>query len=351
VLKRADCRLIARRTLAWSALAFLSLQLVLAGAVEAWLPQVRDPEYAVRETRLVKRLACGNGQGLWLMLGSSRTQLGLQAARLDETAGSDRVTAFNFGMPGCGPLMQLICLDRLRVLGVRPKLLLVEINPAMLSWRNGEPLEERMLDGARLSLSELARVLPLCEQPRRVLGKWAWAQFAAGLRRAGQLRRWLAFDAADDVEAADYLMDDHGWQIVPWTADAERRRGLTRLATDQYDGALANFKPGAKPARALRALLNRCQEESVPVALVLMPEGSSFRKLYGPRAEPALQAFLGDLCREHDLLLIDGRRWVGDDLFVDGHHLLPDGAVAFTERFRRNALVVRTAAGPAGGRK
>lgn len=343
--------MIARRTLAWSGPAFLALQLGLAGLIEAWLPQVRDPEYAVREKRLVERLAEGNGERLWLMLGSSRTQLGLQAARLDQGSGPDKLTAFNFGMPGCGPMMQLICFDRLLAAQVRPKLLLIEVNPAMLSRRSGEPLEERMLDGARLSGSELARLLPYYDQPRRVLGKWAWAQFAACRRRAAELRRRLAFDAAIDFDAPDYLMDDHGWQIVPCAADAGRRRELTRLATDQYEGALASFEPGPKPVGALRALLDRCRQESIPAALVLMPEGSSFQNLYGPRAELALRKLLAELCQEHELSLIDARRWVGDDLFSDGHHLSPDGAVAFTERFRRDAHAVRIAAGRGATRK
>ena len=103
VKKRADFRRIARRTLASSGLAFLALQLGLAGLIEAWWPQVRDPEYAVREKRLVERLAESNGERLWLMLGSSRTQLGLQAARLDEGAGPEEADRLQLRHAGLRP--------------------------------------------------------------------------------------------------------------------------------------------------------------------------------------------------------------------------------------------------------
>ena len=34
----------------------------------------------------------------------------------------------------------------------------------------------------------------------------------------------------------------------------------------------------------------------------------------------------------------DARTWVADEYFVDGHHLLADGAAAFSERFGRDVL-------------
>jgi hypothetical protein len=33
--------------------------------------------------------------------------------------------------------------------------------------------------------------------------------------------------------------------------------------------------------------------------------------------------------------LLDGRTWLTEDDFWDGHHLLPRGAAAFTARFER----------------
>jgi hypothetical protein len=37
--------------------------------------------------------------------------------------------------------------------------------------------------------------------------------------------------------------------------------------------------------------------------------------------------------------VIDGMAWVDDNGFYDGHHTFADGAMQFTERFRREAIV------------
>jgi len=330
-----------RRTLAWAAAGWVLVQAVLAATIELALPEARDPEYAVRERRLLAQMT-GGERRLWLVLGSSRTQLGLQAAKLSASDDREAPLVFNFGMPGCGPLMQTVCFERLLARGVRPEKVFVEVNPALLARRDGEPMEERMLDGARLSPGELARVLPYYCEPRRVLGKWAAAWLLPCHRRSAELRRLLAggHDASDS-DAADRLMDDYGWQHVPAPADAARRRELTKLAADQYDGALATFEPGPVQRKLLDQLLARCRQESIEAALVLMPEGTSFGRLYGPRSESVLQRLLAELHREHDVAVIDARRWVADELFSDGHHLLPAGATAFTARFARETLPVR----------
>ena len=330
----------ARRALLWAAASWLLGQLALAAAIELALPEVRDPQYAVRERRLLARVT-GDKRQLWLMLGSSRTQLGLQAGRLGECSDGSGPLAFNFGMPGCGPLMELICFERLLSRNVRPDLLLIEINPGLLAWCNGEPMEERLLDGARLTIPELVRAMPYYQQPRRVLGKWVWSWLAPCQRRATDLRRLAKLGPeGQDADAADYLMDDFGWQLVPAPIDAERRRALTRLAAAQYDGALARFVPGTMQREALEELLLRCRQESIPAVLVLLPIGSSFEQLYGPPSESALQSLLADVRRKHAVPVIDARRWIKDELFSDGHHLLPEGAVAFTDRLARETSLV-----------
>jgi hypothetical protein len=73
------------------------------------------------------------------------------------------------------------------------------------------------------------------------------------------------------------------------------------------------------------------------VVLLLMPEGSAFQALYTPAARPGIEAFLADLSRSRHLPLIDARHWIDDDGFWDSHHLLPDAADLFTDRWARES--------------
>jgi hypothetical protein len=342
--RHLSCRALTRRvrrSLAWSVAAYGALQLGLALAVDQWLPAVRDPEFAVREARLVGHIRRTPDAPLLLMLGSSRTELALQAGRLSDAAAGGKAVVFNFGMPGCGPLMQLVCLRRLLDKGICPDKLFVEVMPPMLSWEQGAPIEERMLDGSRLSAREAAGLWPYFEQPRRLLWKWGLAQCLAGYCRRAAWCRALSFGVSEpgtDPRAPDYLMDSHGWQQRLATVDAEQRSALTRLARDQYDGALLHFEVAPQAQRALLDLLALCRSEGVEVTLVLMPEGTAFRALYPPEANDRLEQFLVELCREEHAKLVDARYWVDDGDFTDSHHVLAHGAEVFSNRFQAEVL-------------
>jgi hypothetical protein len=341
----------ARAELLWSFAALLALQLGLSVAVDQWLLGVRDPEYAVRETRLVDHVRKTPDAPLLLVLGSSRTQLALQAGRLSATteSGTDagerveggKAVVFNFGMPACGPMMQLVCLRRLLDKGIRPDRLFLEIMPPMLSCRRGEPMEERMLDGSRLSVREVAKLWSYYRQPRRLLWKWGLAQCLAVHYRSAALDRALTIGLGiqgADRQAYDYLMDDYGWQPLLQTVDDEQRSGLTRLAHDQYGDPLAHFEVSPHASRALFELLAICRSKGIEVTLVLMPEGTAFRALYPPEADDRLERYLAELCGEGRAKLVDARRWVDDADFTDSHHVLPRGAEIFSNRFQAEVL-------------
>ena len=105
-----------------------------------------------------------------------------------------------------------------------------------------------------------------------------------------------------------------------------------------FHSAFGEFRLAERPARALADVLALCRREGIPVALLLMPEGPAFRAWYTPSMHAGLDAYLHDLSEQWGAPLIDARDWLGSDAFFDAHHLLPRGAAAFTERFRREAL-------------
>ena len=137
----------ARATLAWSGLAFLSLYLLGAYFVEKGPAKARDPEFAAKFERLQARLDEHPNQPLILMLGSSRTLLMLDAGSLHPDWNGTPAQVFNFGMKGSGPLLELLCLERLLKAGVRPNLLLLEVFPRALQSSAGSFARRSLVSG------------------------------------------------------------------------------------------------------------------------------------------------------------------------------------------------------------
>src|SRR5207253_1220111 len=112
----------ARRALVWLAVLAAATQAAFAAAVEADLGGVRDPIARMKWDRLHARPAECSA----IMLGSSRALHGFRADQFDETA-------FNFGLPAAGPIRAGAVWRRLCADGIRPRLLIVEILPALFA--------------------------------------------------------------------------------------------------------------------------------------------------------------------------------------------------------------------------
>jgi hypothetical protein len=314
----------------WAALFFACLQLGIGVSLDCWLADVRDPEYALKERQLRSRQAEAPDRPLVVMLGSSRTLLGLRAGRLEGGGGA---LVYNFGVIGCGPALECVYLRRLLAAGIRPDLLLVEVLPATLNREGDRSLEEDWLDAGRLSPAELALLHSYHSHPDRLLYPWWSAHCLPCLRHQAGLRHRLG------LERPAAAWDAHGWLAVAFgRLKAAGRHRLTGTAHRQYEDAVRELHLARGPARALNDLLDRCRNEGIPVALVVMPEAAEFRGFYAPGVRAGLVDYLGNVSRERGVPLIDASTWVGDTGFWDGHHLLPGGAAAFTDRFGHEAL-------------
>ncbi|MCI0456413.1 MAG: hypothetical protein L0Z62_05475 [Gemmataceae bacterium] len=340
-----------RRQLGWLLAGFALCQVVLAVAIEGWLPQVCDPEHAGKLERLRASRAAAPDRPLVLILGSSRAAFGFEAQYLSAPSPGAHPFAFNFALMGSGPLLELVTLRRLLADGQRPTLLHVEVMPAMLLARGGRRLEERMLDGARLRADEMALLHPHCREPRRVLSGWCLGRALPCYRHQAELRGCLLPDGSANAPPASWAFDGHGWCCRADQPSAGDRRQAAELARVQYGEFCSGSALAAEPVEALHALVTLCQEEGIPVGLVLMPEGQSFRSLYSPLAETAIVCFVERARREWGVAVIDARTWVEEAGFWDGHHLLAPGARRFSERLAREALDPALAAlsGPARG--
>ncbi len=333
-----------RRAVLAGLAAFLAAQAGLNVAVRReWVP-VRDPVFAEkfdllrphanfftphpnpppqggREREVLRVLA----------LGSSRTQLGFDAARFAGHFGG-RVEAFNFGCPAAGPMTAALYLRRLLAAGVTPDGLLLELHPCFLTPLD-PPFEARWLYPYRLRPGEpeVLRGFGWDLPPPQHLGPRGYLT-AAHSFRYGLLNRYapvlLPCPYGLTVGArSDALGFVAGVELPP----AGRPRAVERTF-EQYAPALAEYHVGGPGCAAVRDVLARCAEHGIRAAVVLMPESSEFRGWYGPEGYAAVTAFARGLAAEFGVPLFDAREWVPDAETADGHHLTAAGAAVFTDR-------------------
>lgn len=334
-----------RSALVWAFAFFLVSQVGLAAAISCGFPDLGEPFYGARLARLHSLLQCdtpADGPApLVLMLGSSRTAYGLDAAWVERALTAGRggpVRVFNFGTLGAGPITERLYLQRLLDDGTRPDLLLVEVMPPLLAGQLAEPAEARHFPASsRLRGRELALLgrfgFPLDELRRTRRLSWTVPAYA---HRSALLSRlcaaWLPYG-----ERLDWAWsgDAHGWSAQEEALPPEQYRQSVRVEARRYAAALDHFRTDGAPAQALRELLAVCRARRVPAALVLMPEGSEFRRWYPADAQTKLDRLLDELRGAYGVTVIDARRWVADEDFFDAHHLRACGAAAFSDRLRK----------------
>jgi hypothetical protein len=338
--RRSRCHGRAKLAFVWGVLFFLLFQISAAVSVERWLPEARDPEFTQKLTHLQNRLHEAPGSPLVLMLGSSRTAVGFKAGSVQVTQKGKPAVVFNLGVSGGGPLLELLCLRRLLDSGIRPDLLFVEILPAFLNQAGKYSLEEWWLQGGRLRYSELGRLRQYHGQPERMVRRWWRCRLLPWTSLHRSVQAFLVPSWSEPPRGPGIgKIDEHGWEahFVNGITEEERRHYL-ELARRQYLDSMDDFQPAAGPLEALNALFELCRRKGIPVALVLMPEGTGFRALYPPPVLSGLTERIQRLSKEWQLPLIDARSWLTDRELWDAHHCLPSGASHFTERLAAETI-------------
>jgi hypothetical protein len=328
--------------LLWGLAFFLAGGAVLSLLMEFAQPGLRDPEFGCKRARLWAQLARHPGRPLVLVLGTSRTALGLRPEVLKppRTVGGEPALVFNFGLTGAGPVYELLCLRRLLADGVRPRWVFLEVLPALLN-QDESRAGAGWVDVTRLGWADLRVLGPFCRRPGLLYGRWLHSRLAPCItNRVGVLNHFAPRWLPPEVRLAGWQATTAtGWLPSPWqTVDAGRYRRGVALAHQEYAPHLNDFQVGAVQDRALRKMIGLCRRRGVGVAVVLMPEGGEFRSWYPSAARRRLDLYLDRLRRELHVPVVDGRTWMADAHFSDGHHLLPPGAAAFTKRFAREAV-------------
>ena len=331
----------ARNSIAWGLFGFAFLSLIAGVAVENWLPTARDPEFSRKLRRLLALREGAPEKPLILMLGSSRTLTGFNAEAAQRTCEESGASVFNFGVNGGGPFAELLILRRLIARGIKPDLLILEILPGTLNAGGQKPMEELWLQGSRLQRGEIGAMGKFHSQPSSLWRRWAKSRALPW----NYLQKSAEAMLVPGREATAYgpgacIVDDYGWEPRFLGGVTEELRETNwQIAEKQYGGRLRTFQLARPPAGALQTVLELCDQERIPLRLVLMPEGQRFKDLYSAQNLRGIGDYLQILHEKWNVPIVDARDWLADSDFYDYHHPLPCGADAFSVRLAREVFV------------
>lgn len=330
-------------TVVWClAIVFASQVLFLLGT-EGWQPRLGDPEYGRKLARLRARRAERPDAPMLVALGSSRVALGFRAGLLRESRSSSAGAplVFNLGIMRCHPVGELLYLRRLLADGVQPDGVLLEIYPPWLSLQAAEIDDQA--DVARLRWPELRVLRTYAACPDRLERNWLktrlspWASYRFLLMNQ-MFPTWLESGRRLDLNWRG--LDDWGWVSVDHFSghlDAAAHARALSLIKEGCAG-MASLQTSGLVERAYRSILDLCRERRIAVALLLMPEGSTFRSWYSAASLQEIDRSVRTWASEYGASVIDARLWCADSDFLEDVHLTHGGAVVFTRRLDLEGL-------------
>lgn len=310
---------------------FVAVQFSVHSAVQSEAVSLRDPIYAEKLDTLNLHPeffsdACDRHRVL--AIGSSRTQLCLDAERLSD----DRRTVFNFAAAGCGPVTDALYLRRALAAGLKCDTALVEFHPGMLADLT-PPFEARWLHPYRLRADE-----------PEVLRGFGWdietpPQFRPGapLNAAHTYRFPILNAAHPKLLPCPFGLGfagrtDSRGHVPGVPVKTEDRPKFLAAAYAEYLDAFRDYRPGGAGVAAVRDMLTQLQSRGIRPVLLFTPESALFRSWYGEVGDNEVSALAEALAAEFGVPLVHARGWLPDDQFADGHHAIPAGAVTFTDK-------------------
>lgn len=306
--------------------------------VDVARPELRDPEYGLRLNALRQRIAEHPERPLVVVIGSSRTAMGVRPYVWEESRPGTPTDPllFNMSRVGGGPLIQLMTLRRLYADGIRPDAVILEHWTPLLR-EDGPFAETARIEPERLFLADREFVQSYMPKPdtveRRMLVNRLNPLFTDRGRWLGRVAR--SWQRVRRVEVGCRELDGWGWLpgLDEEHPDAVARAGRLRHCEGTYRGHLNGFAIHADADRALRESVAVARSHGTRVAFAWLPESTEFRGWYPPEAERLGRDHLAGLCRELGVPLINARVWMPDAVLADGFHLTRDGAADFTRRF------------------
>jgi hypothetical protein len=332
-------------------LTMIGLQAALYLAIDRW-PQIRDPEYGFKLARLREQLAETPGRPLVLVMGSSRSGVGLDPRQFAVDGSAERAPLmFNFALSGAGPIQHLMLLRTLLDEGIRPQRLLLELHPLFLNQGCGALREECRIDVQRLDRVALETLQEYSLDPVRLRRQWWEGRLLVAFGQRHHLLDCLLPRLCSRFPQYGIFrqVNSWGWLAFPnRVKNEEARRALVERARGEYRDSFPHFTVTSEPDRALRALLTLCRAEGIGVSMYIMPEGSEFRSWYPADSRRQVAEYLNRLQRDYGFDLHDLTTSMSDESFADSHHLLPEVVARFSTLFARDVIGSSGAVAPVG---
>jgi hypothetical protein len=334
----------ARSALIWGLLFFACGEFGLSLIIERRHAEVRYPEFGYKLNALRERVHERPGQPLLLAIGSSRTEVGLYPdVLMDETRGQfPDLTAFNFGLIQADPVRELLCLRQLLQEGIHPDWLMVEVMPLLLDEKITWVREIKDRNAMQMMGWTDLRVLYRYDaKPQRLLRHWCYWRLAPCFNyRLNIIHNYAPCWGRPFVGGEDWQhrLNPYGWLGFSGSVPLERCQQGLEASCQVYASRLANLQISDLPNRALREMLDVCRQEHIGVLLLLMPEASELRRRHSNEGLARVNDYLASITREYGVPLVDARTWVSDQWFIDGHHMVANGAIAFSHRLSHDIL-------------
>jgi len=316
--------------------AFGLLTLGLVAGSETVRPEWRDPEYGHRYRAALRWQTRHPDRPLVLVLGSSRTQMGVAPGAMDFPDEPGSPVVYNFGYRGAHPLGAWLQVSRALDARLRPRAVLIQIGPLELATNGtAEDLYGQVAHWEnRFSAGDIRRLGPYTQDPtvfRNALAvgrRNSWVERHEAL--VSDLIPWYQTQLQQALHGSWEGMDRYGFHpaLVPGRGTAEFRQ---RVAADLKNHALMINGPlGHSSDRVLRDTIARLQKEGIAVALFWAPEGPMYRNLYAPGAWARWDVYGQTLARECGVPLFPMPEHLTDAEFIDGYHLAPEGAPVYS---------------------
>lgn len=327
----------ARTALASFALAALALNAGAMLLLDDLRPGIRDPEYARRVSRYKARVAENPGRPMVMVVGSSRTAMGVSPAAWEAVRPApSSPMLFNMSLLGGGPIMELMVVKRAFADGLRPPIVLLEYWPPYL-YSEGKWTETQRIAIERLAPIDRPVVrdyFPNADAAQSKMRPHRWNPIWASRER---LLIQLFPRSMPNKKRIDWMwndVDDWGWKpgfdFQPGMTP--ERSKMLAACRDIYGPLFADYRISASADRAMREAVAVARAHGARVGFVFLPESSEFRSWYPPEAERLAQEHLAAISRELAVPVINARQWIDDGYFVDGFHLSRVGAGEFTRK-------------------